>query len=78
VCRGGEKVCNVNAHGNLTTLSGRFELMARAPDGVTARLRVLLSTADFFTQGVIPGTGHWLIEEASVKTIVVIREFIAP
>ena len=39
---------------------------------------VMRNAADDVTEVVIPGAGHWLMEEAPVETIAAIREFIAP
>ncbi|MGH8421427.1 MAG: alpha/beta fold hydrolase, partial [Pseudomonas fluorescens] len=38
---------------------------------------VMRNAADSVTQVVIPGAGHWLMEEAPTQTIRAIREFIA-
>ncbi|MHC8326373.1 alpha/beta fold hydrolase [Pseudomonas sp. LB1P83] len=39
---------------------------------------VMRNAADTVTEVVIPGAGHWLMEEAPTQTIKAIREFIAP
>ena len=39
---------------------------------------VMRNAADSVTQVVIPGAGHWLMEEAPTQTIRAIRDFIAP
>lgn len=38
---------------------------------------VMRNAADKVTQVVIPGAGHWLMEEAPTQTIRAIRDFIA-
>ena len=39
---------------------------------------VMRNAADKVTEVVIPGAGHWLMEEAPTQTIAAIRSFIAP
>ncbi|MEB0224379.1 alpha/beta fold hydrolase [Pseudomonas sp. 10S4] len=39
---------------------------------------VMRNAADTVTEVVVPGAGHWLMEEASAQTIRAIRDFIAP
>jgi pimeloyl-ACP methyl ester carboxylesterase len=39
---------------------------------------VMRNAADKITQGVVPGDGHWLTEEAPSQTIRGMRDFIAP
>lgn len=39
---------------------------------------VMRNAADTVTEVVIPGAGHWLMEEAPTPTIKAIRDFIAP
>lgn len=39
---------------------------------------VMRNAADKITQGVVPGDGHWLMEEAPAQTIRGMRDFIAP
>ena len=38
---------------------------------------VMRSTADHVTEVVIPGSGHWLMEEAPAETIAAVRDFLA-
>lgn len=39
---------------------------------------VMRNAADKVTEVVIPGAGHWLMEEAPTQTIAAIRDFLAP
>nr|WP_242487944.1 alpha/beta hydrolase [Pseudomonas sp. TH31] len=39
---------------------------------------VMRNAADKVTEVVVPGAGHWLMEEAPAQTIRAIRDFIAP
>ncbi|MFJ3264191.1 alpha/beta fold hydrolase [Pseudomonas sp. NPDC086581] len=39
---------------------------------------VMRNAADNVTEVVVPGAGHWLMEEAPVQTIQAIRDFISP
>lgn len=39
---------------------------------------VMRNAADNVTEVVVPGAGHWLMEEAPAQTIQAIRDFISP